>query len=392
MNILIINDFLFSSKSNKYFPFLEIFDYIRIRDNKIKLIPLILFKENIEDINSLDIQSFIQKDIDSSTRKIQNKWKNFLLSLLKGYPFFLFKKLIENKRKNMIVHLVSGFLPIFCGSIICKILNLPCIVGPNAIPSKNLIFKPIFKLNNFNFFIRDLIISSLPYNKMICFSKYQQKILRRKFKIRHEKINLVGIGINRHFFYNLHEVNLKISLFNNELKTILYVGADKEEKGFNQFIRICKSLLENNIKINILIIGIKNDKSINKLKREFENWKGNIKIMKWISRLKLINYYNLADLYINPSIDETWSMTTIEALSCGTPCICSKIPIFKKHIIENYNGLLFNINDDQDLVSKIKKGLKINWDRKNISINTLKKYDWNIQAEKMIKIYNNYIQ
>ena len=31
--------------------------------------------------------------------------------------------------------------------------------------------------------------------------------------------------------------------------------------------------------------------------------------------------YSLADLFINPSVEETFGLTTVEAMSCGTPVV-----------------------------------------------------------------------
>ena len=36
---------------------------------------------------------------------------------------------------------------------------------------------------------------------------------------------------------------------------------------------------------------------------------------------QLVELYSMADVYVNTSVEETLGMTTIEAMSCGTPAI-----------------------------------------------------------------------
>ncbi|MBD3228848.1 MAG: glycosyltransferase [Candidatus Lokiarchaeota archaeon] len=392
MIIIYINDFIFTDPSRKYYPFLEIIKYLKHKSYEVKLITTELFIENEHSINFKDYLRFIERNSESFYLYRKNRLIHSLKILIKGYPFFLFKNLMRFKNENIVVHIVSGFFPILFGSIICKIFDIPFMMGPNAIPSKNLIFKNILDSRNYVFFIRDWLISRLPSHKIICLSGYHKSILRRQFDIEKENLEIIHIGIEDNIFKKLKSDNIKKGVFNNDNKIILYVGTSEKEKGFNLFIRISKELLNDGLKLNILIIGLREEFLIKKLNKEFNDYKNNFKIIKWIPRSDLVKYYNIADLYINPSIDETWSMTTIEALSCGTPCICSNIPIFRYHIKQNFNGLLFELNNDRDLISKVKKGLNMNWDRKDISENASKKYNWNKSIIKMITLYKKMIK
>lgn len=391
MIIIYINDFIFTDISKKYYPFLEIIEHLKQKKYKVKLITTELFRDEEESITFKDSFRFIERESGRFYRGRKNKLIHGIKILIKGYPFFIFRKLIRLKSENILVHLTSGFFPIVFGSIICKLFNIPCLIGPNAIPSKNLIFKNISDSRNFPFFLRDLLISRLPNDKLICFSEYHKNILIKEFDLKSKNIEIIKIGINSDIFKILETNNLKKKLFNNDSKIILYVGTTEEEKGFNQFIRISRKLLNNESRINILIIGIKDDILFKELNEEFREY-NNFKIFKWVARSDLAKYYTISDLFINPSTDETWSMTTIEALSCGTPCICSNIPIFKQHIKQHVNGLLFELNNDRDLLSKIKTGLNIDWNRKEISKSALDKYNWNNSVKKIIKTYNKLIE
>jgi L-malate glycosyltransferase len=67
----------------------------------------------------------------------------------------------------------------------------------------------------------------------------------------------------------------------------------------------------------------------------------------------LPNWYRDADIYISPSHVDGSSVSLMEALACGLPCLVSDIPANKEWIIEGENGWLFKDGDVNDLAAKI---------------------------------------
>jgi glycosyltransferase involved in cell wall biosynthesis len=47
------------------------------------------------------------------------------------------------------------------------------------------------------------------------------------------------------------------------------------------------------------------------------------------------------DIYVLPSLLETTSLTTLEAMSCGVAPVCTPVGYVKHYIDEKRNGLLF---------------------------------------------------
>ena len=64
--------------------------------------------------------------------------------------------------------------------------------------------------------------------------------------------------------------------------------------------------------------------------------------------------YNSAAVYIAPSIVEGWGLTVGEAMICGAAIVCTEIDGFKEMIVNNINGLMVPIKDDEAIVSKVK--------------------------------------
>ncbi len=74
-----------------------------------------------------------------------------------------------------------------------------------------------------------------------------------------------------------------------------------------------------------------------------------------VSEDDLPRYYNLADLFVFPSVDrsEAFGLTLIEALSSGVPAIASALPGVRTLIKEGENGFLVAPGDHLDLAQKM---------------------------------------
>jgi len=55
-----------------------------------------------------------------------------------------------------------------------------------------------------------------------------------------------------------------------------------------------------------------------------------------------------------PSLTETTSLSTLEAMACGLPVIVSNVGCLREYIKEKYNGLLFPKNNSYVLYEKLK--------------------------------------
>lgn len=67
----------------------------------------------------------------------------------------------------------------------------------------------------------------------------------------------------------------------------------------------------------------------------------------------LPRFYHMADLYISPSHVDGSSVSLMEALACGLPCLVSDIPANKEWVREGENGWLFRDGDADELAAKI---------------------------------------
>ena len=68
---------------------------------------------------------------------------------------------------------------------------------------------------------------------------------------------------------------------------------------------------------------------------------------------ELAEYYSLADVYVNLSVEETLGMTTLESQSCGTPVIVYNATACPEAVSQK-TGLVVTPHDIKQLVADIK--------------------------------------
>ena len=115
-----------------------------------------------------------------------------------------------------------------------------------------------------------------------------------------------------------------------------------------------------------------------------------------VSQPDLPSWYHMADLYISPSHVDGSSVSLMEALACGLPCLVSDIPANKEWVVENENGWLFHDGDPDHLAEKIltaieqKDGLKAI--QSNARSTAEEKANWKKNFGKLLKTYDNMVK
>lgn len=111
-----------------------------------------------------------------------------------------------------------------------------------------------------------------------------------------------------------------------------------------------------------------------------------------ISQKELPRFYRLADVYISPSHVDGSSVSLMEALACGLPCLVSNIPANMEWVSEGQNGWLFPDGDDAALAQKILAALEQRDSLAEIGLNARRtaqeKADWPKNVAKLLAIYD----
>ncbi|MGE5776295.1 MAG: glycosyltransferase family 4 protein [Chloroflexota bacterium] len=110
-----------------------------------------------------------------------------------------------------------------------------------------------------------------------------------------------------------------------------------------------------------------------------------------IGQKDLPHWYHMSDLYISPSHVDGSSVSLMEALASGLPCLVSDIPGNREWVEEDVNGWLFRDGDLDDLAEKILYALKNRRSFKRIGEaareTAEQKADWQKNFGKLLQTY-----
>ncbi len=166
--------------------------------------------------------------------------------------------------------------------------------------------------SNQNFHLKKRLFTSISQLNIIPVSEWMNKLLSRSF-FSNTKIKTIHNGVDLQIFKPGVIENNRIQGYCVQNKFVILGVAStwSERKGFFDFIELSKHLSDD---YAIILVGL------NKL--QIKNLPKNIiGISKTGNRQELAELYSMADVFINPTWEDSFPTTNIEALACGTPVI-----------------------------------------------------------------------
>ena len=146
-------------------------------------------------------------------------------------------------------------------------------------------------------------------------SKYMYDLVKQSPLTKHfTNVHIIPLGVDLAFFNNKiqkEEARKKFNIPDTDI--VIFLRAQKAFKGTNYVVDAMKKL-KTNKKITILTCDEKN--RLDELKNEH-----NIVDIGRMNDKELLYAYNACDIFLMPSIGETFGMMAIEAMACGKPVI-----------------------------------------------------------------------
>lgn len=115
-----------------------------------------------------------------------------------------------------------------------------------------------------------------------------------------------------------------------------------------------------------------------------------------VSQNELPRWYHWADVYISPSHVDGSSVSLMEALACGLPCLVSDIPGNREWVTEGQNGWLFPDGDADALAEKILQAIDRRAALPEIGraarVVAEERADWTKNSAKLMQAYQQVLQ
>lgn len=174
--------------------------------------------------------------------------------------------------------------------------------------------KSIFLDNSFkNFNDKKRLFNSIDNLTIVPVSDWLAEKVKKSFLKEHNCV-VIKNGIDLNTFYVKESRSFLDSNYNTtDMFVILGVASNWDtKKGLEDFIRLNK--LIDNKTYKIILIGLS--------KRQIKLLPDSIiGIERTENASQLADFYSAADVFLNPTLEDTYPTTNLEAISCGTPVI-----------------------------------------------------------------------
>nr|WP_320025652.1 glycosyltransferase family 4 protein [uncultured Acetobacterium sp.] len=278
-----------------------------------------------------------------------------------------------------VVHAHSLFSNGYIAMRIKKDFGIPYIVAVRDTDA-NVFFKHMV-------WLRKLGISILKEASQIIFlsTTYRDAVIKKYVPEQFQeeifaKCTVIPNGIDKFWLDNLGAPKIKQN--NNEL-SLLFVGLINKRKNIPSTIKAIKRLKLQGYEVTFTVVGKVNDTSIFK-QIEKEDF---IQYISHCSKEKLIEIYRSNDIFVMPSITETFGLVYPEAMSQGLPVIYTKGQGFDGQFADGEVGFAVNCFDIEDITNKIIQIKNHYSDLSQNAVTNARKFCWTNICQEYRKIY-----
>ena len=171
-------------------------------------------------------------------------------------------------------------------------------------------------------------------------------------------------------------------------KIILTVGNLVEVKGYKYLIEAMSEVVKHRKDVLCLIVG--GGELEHKLDKQIKSagLQDYVKLVGGKSHNDIPIWMNACDLFVLPSVRESFGVVQIEAMACGKPMVATYNGGSEEIITSEKLGILVESANPSMLADRISFSLNHNWDREIIT-EYVERFAWKNISDDILKVYNN---
>ena len=231
---------------------------------------------------------------------------------------------------------------------------------------------------------------------VIAVSNNTKEDLIKILKVPEEKIKVIYEGANEEFRQLTDAEKETSAKILNEKYGIaqpffLYTGVHRYHKNLTRLIKAFKFISNKYPDLKLVITG-KPDPLYPEAEQEVadQNLEEKVVFTGLITENELIALYNLAEIYIFPSLYEGFGLPILEAFACGAPVCASNISSIPE-VAGKDNAIFFNPYEEKDIAEKTLSIFENSARRNKLIQNGLiriKNFSWKKMAKEILEVYN----
>ena len=229
-------------------------------------------------------------------------------------------------------------------------------------------------------------------DKIVAVSQLTKDTVTKHYGIKDHKIEVVHNGIDEDYYKQKVILDNKLAKLKKDgSKVVLFLGRITIQKGPDYFIKMAKKVLEQEEGVYFLVAGTGDMKEHIMRQAAELQIADRVLFIGWLNGEDQAHAYQIADLFVMPSVSEPFGLVPLEAMINNTPVLMSK----QSGVAEvTTNVLKADFWDIDEMANKILSVLAYD-SLNNQLIHTgreeVKEINWQKAAVKCLNIYNKMI-
>lgn len=200
-------------------------------------------------------------------------------------------------------------------------------------------YKTLVDRSRKNWTLKKSLFSSVENLTIVPVSYWLEDVVKKSF-LQNSRTIVIHNGIDIGIFKPLKVSRIDLRL-DSDRPVVLGVSSEwGEKKGLNDFIELSK-----NSEFQVVLIGV-TEKQKAKLPRTITA------IERTHNQEELVKYYSTADVFVNPTYEDSLPTVNIEALACGTPVVTYRTG-GSPEILDENTGIIVEKGDVEGLIKAI---------------------------------------
>ncbi len=135
----------------------------------------------------------------------------------------------------------------------------------------------------------------------------------------------------------------------------LYVGRITPRKGLKALLEACSILQAHGYQdYSILVVGTGEQREELEAFIQERDLEAQVTWVGWVEYGSLGKYFQQADVFVFPTLEDIWGMVALEAMVFGKPVLCSKWAGAVEMIVEGKNGYIFDPCKPEELAQAMR--------------------------------------
>lgn len=200
----------------------------------------------------------------------------------------------------------------------------------------------------------ELIIRSK--GKIIASHSHEKEFLTHYYHAPSNQVEIIPCGVDKYLFKPFKKSKARKILGITRPYMLLFVGRMDPLKGVDILLEAI-NFMDRTKEIEILLVGdnSSDQPEVQRLRHlvEYLGLSTQVRFVGVIPQEELYLYYNAADALIMPSYSESFGLTTLEAMACGTPVVASRVGGLPALVKDGVTGFLIPWHRPTSFAEKI---------------------------------------